>query len=1068
VAVPAAKAIPLGANAYGRCGAIEWAANNFVENSGNEPVYWRNLHQVTVAGPGWFEFDGAGTSWWDSWGDGFLSGADVRIYRIVDQVGNSVCTNGNRPDMSRADHVALVGKTQVLPAGSPGFAQGGWVVTKFGPVQPHTSIRWGNLAATDATSLENGTPYWYSVVACGPDGKNSELAAEVSATPQAGAQDGPHLLPLSQDDALPPLRQGTPFSVVPKVIAGKPPLAWALSTPLPGGLQIDPQTGRIFGTPLENAVPNLPLQVVVTDAEGRRDTRRWLFNPTPPEPATPGTAKLEPPTHLKAVAGDGCVTISWDPSPTPGVVYSLRRSTRPLAKQENRVYVAKDAPAIEPFDTVIIERKFDPFDMALVHPRVRGIGNPMDKPAWYWRGDLERLRFSLVPHPQPIPPEMNEPGQTCMEVEAKSPGDFAINQLVFCGTDHVKEALWYGQLEPGKHYCLEVWMRQEGLQNGGRVGFSYGNEDPHSPPVLAGIAADFAVTGTWQKFTYAFTAPDRPAAPLHYGHRFTFTGPGKLWLDNARIARIDRPEDLAKPYLPNATVFNELLAAMPKDGPKGAHRCPVLSRDLTMDSLLSWHGNSKVRPSWHTSISSNGDVMMLPAALEWSFLSGDKPATRLVPWLTIQHLLHSEEDWLALVEYLAAPYDPKTDSPKTKPWAFRRVQQRGTTTPWTNEFRELVIEFGNETWHNASFEDWIGFGGFGAIWKGGKAYGLFSRHLIETMQSSPYWKEQKLAGKIRFALGDGYIFNGEGLSYGEEAMQTCPQADILARANYVGPKWETGDASKGVFDDEGIQETLLAHQTGEKENFTKKQATRDAMALAGHAYDIAAYEGGPSGYGLPSSTGPALVEVCEKYGKSLAMGVAALDAWLDSSLRGWTYQMFSSYGQGVFWNSHTPLWDGFRPTPGWLAMVLRNRFASGDMVVVDEVACPTLKRLGKEIPLVGCYAFRDGNRWSIFLLSRKLGGTYRGEDQGSGVIPVTLDLPFKKAGKITLHKLVGDPRDNNRTTMKLDIQTAEIPPATLDSQTGTFSLNPTTGATQGGLPPGSILLYVFEDATPTP
>ncbi|NUQ00133.1 MAG: hypothetical protein HUU35_09800, partial [Armatimonadetes bacterium] len=33
---PAAKVPPLGANNWGRCGAVEWAANNFFRNSGNE------------------------------------------------------------------------------------------------------------------------------------------------------------------------------------------------------------------------------------------------------------------------------------------------------------------------------------------------------------------------------------------------------------------------------------------------------------------------------------------------------------------------------------------------------------------------------------------------------------------------------------------------------------------------------------------------------------------------------------------------------------------------------------------------------------------------------------------------------------------------------------------------------------------------------------------------------------------------------------------------------------------------------------------------------------------------
>ena len=44
---PRDKVPALGANDWGRCGAVEWAANNFVHNSGNEPIYWRNLHRVS-------------------------------------------------------------------------------------------------------------------------------------------------------------------------------------------------------------------------------------------------------------------------------------------------------------------------------------------------------------------------------------------------------------------------------------------------------------------------------------------------------------------------------------------------------------------------------------------------------------------------------------------------------------------------------------------------------------------------------------------------------------------------------------------------------------------------------------------------------------------------------------------------------------------------------------------------------------------------------------------------------------------------------------------------------------
>ena len=50
----------------------------------NEPIYWRDLHRIMKLGPGWFEIDGPGTSWWDLRASGFLSGADLRIYRLVD------------------------------------------------------------------------------------------------------------------------------------------------------------------------------------------------------------------------------------------------------------------------------------------------------------------------------------------------------------------------------------------------------------------------------------------------------------------------------------------------------------------------------------------------------------------------------------------------------------------------------------------------------------------------------------------------------------------------------------------------------------------------------------------------------------------------------------------------------------------------------------------------------------------------------------------------------------------------------------------------------------------------
>jgi hypothetical protein len=1059
----AEKVPPLGANDFGRCGAVEWAANNFVHNCGNEPIYWRNLHRAVRVGPRWFEPDGPGTSRYALWNSGFLSGADLRIYRLVDREGKPLPLNakGDYLDLARADHVMLVGKARILPEGSPGFPDGGWIADQYTVVNPHSWIRHGNLSVTDASGVENGRTYWYAVVAVGADNQESEISNEVSATPQAGLETGPHLLVARAEDRPMPVKPGGHFEFAFEVVGGRPPLRWQVvdaqrqPLALPAGVKFDPSTGRVAGV-LGAAVDDFRLGIQVTDAAGRSDVRFHVFNPRVPS-AVETKAKPSPPTRLSATAQDGCVSLTWTASPSPGVVaYRLKRSTAPAAKQQSRVYLAEGGPALAAFDYVVLAKRFDPFEMRYVNPRVRGIGNPMDAPNWHWKSEPPKAAFALVPHPQPVPPEMTDPGETCLEVRAGA-GQQAISQTVFIGTEHGQESIWYGQLEPGKQYRLEVWLRQQGLAGDGAVRFSYGKAYP-------GIHQTFHVAGQWRRYVYDFSGPERPAGEWHFGHEFAFSGPGTLWMDNCRIFRYDRREDLAEPYVPNATVLDELLASQPMAGRKGAHRTWYLKRDATMASILSWHANSAVNLDWSTSVGGTMD-MTLPMGLSVDLHTGPDPQSRMRPWLVLQHILHSEEDWLALVEYLAAPYDPQRDTPQAKPWAWRRYRQRGTAVPWTDEFESIVIEFGNETWHNGFFADWLGFRTFSAIHQGGPEYGFFARYLIENIRNSPYWKSQRLDEKIRFDLGGNYQAeigrDGRVRGYVEEAMQSCPYATLAGHANYVGPKWETGDYAAREYNDHGVQETLLSFLRGPEAGQLRMMQARDALAKSHHAYDIVAYEGGPGGYALPVPGREAAqqVETNEHYGKSLAMAVGCLDGWMRSYQYGWTDQCFLGYGQGSHWNSHTPMWQGFRPCPAWQALALRNRFAWGDLVEVAASNVPMLQQKKAAYPLVGAYAMRHGRRWSVFVVSRKLDGRHDGADFGDGYTPVELRLPFDRAERIRLHKLCGDPRSTNREQMNVTVQSQDIPAETLVG--GRFPIHTATGGGSHGLPPGCIYLYLF-------
>ncbi|MDO4557694.1 MAG: hypothetical protein Q4C47_01875, partial [Planctomycetia bacterium] len=785
----------------------------------------------------------------------------------------------------------------------------------------------------------------------------------------------------------------------------------------------------------------------------------------------PAAGKPAAPQNVRAIAGDGCVFLEWTPGDASEVKeYRVRRSIAPASEQESCICVQKDSEPIRPWDYIVIEKKFDPFEMRLVNTRVLGIGNPVDRPEWYWNADdKEKVRFSLDSYERvAAPDEMTDPGESSMKIDF-SDGDHSISQTVFVGPDKGGESLWYGQLEPGAAYRMEIWMRQEGLGQNGQVTFSYGTRYPE-------IRSSFQVHGDWRKYTYDFTGPEWIPDTWHFGHQLSATGPGTLWIDGMRIFRTDcgtgvrnSGEEMSG-YTPHKRILNELLASQPISGPKGAHRIWFLTRDATMSSILSMSACSRVNVDWRTSV--EGTMRMtLPMGLEFDRMTGESPQTRMRPWLVMQHILHSEEDWLHLIEYLAAPYDPVHDTPEKKPWAYRRyVQRNGNTVPWTDEFSQITIEFGNETWHNGVFADWLGFRTYGAVTQGGSEYGIFTRYLIENMKKSPYWKSEHLDQKIRFSLGGFYNgdveTDGRITGYGEEAMQANPHATALGHATYVGPKWETGEYSSRNYDDHGVQESLLSFLTGSQEKQARMTLAQQAMAERFHSYDIVAYEAGPGGYALPGQATAEQVEVNENYGKSLAQAVGTMDSWMCGYLGGWTDQCFFNFGQGNHWSSHTGFFTGYRPSIAWMTVTLRNRFASGDLVRVNTRSVPGIVRpeenTGRKYPLIGVYAMhhRETDVWSVIVVSRKLDGNHDGVDFGDGCTPVTITMPFDHAKRLTLHRLSGDPRWTNREEQKVTIETLEIP--VQEFSDGVFRIRKSTGGMVNGMPPGSIFLYRFE------
>jgi len=735
------------------------------------------------------------------------------------------------------------------------------------------------------------------------------------------------------------------------------------------------------------------------------------------------------------------------------------------AGAKNRIYLDKDLGVrLGDYLFLVLKKFSSPVEQ--MHPRVRQYFNGNFRTLWYGAD----VKATLVPHTGTLPAEFVRPGESYLCMETSSAADERLGQWIFHPFDQ-GEGQWYSQLHPGAEYRISVWLRQEGLGDAGHVRVAFaggGYQSIHQ-------ADPWTVTGQWQQFHYTFTAPAYPTVGAHCAPGLEWTGPGKLCMDNLVLYRHDAAHDF-KPYTPGELSLNTWKACTPATGKKPAVRFyPLTNGTTAVENLL---GGGDGNPTYSVNdgaFDAGGVYVCLPDCLEWAKATGTGPLDRVVPFLTFTEKF-TENEWKAIIEFLGVPYDPAVDTPQSRPWAYMRFRQRGHGAPWTDDFREIVVEYGNETWHNgAGGYGWDGFSAPGAVHQGGMEYGLFATYVFKNhIMTMPEWSRYELGSKLKIALGANYSASLDwGGSYGEAAIQKFPEASYLGHANYVGPKWETGDSGQSVFNAHGLQETLVAMSTNMGPLIRDAaKVNRRLNGTMGTHYRVEAYEGGPSGYW----TNQDKPEIDELYGKSLAMGVAALDAWLYSSLNGYTHQFYLGFGSGDWWSSHTlPEAGGFRAHAGWLALQMRNRYALGDqMLAVHSNSLPTYDRAlatsgaTPDIqPLLTSYALKDDKAYYVFVLSRKYPGQHDGLDFGSGYTSVNLHLPFAwKPSKITLHKLAhedgspADPAENNRDSVKIAIVDQDVPVTSIVSQT--LAINAQTGGTAQGLPPGTVYLYVFE------
>ena len=178
------------------------------------------------------------------------------------------------------------------------------------------------------------------------------------------------------------------------------------------------------------------------------------------------------------------------------------RSNQPPGRRLNRIFLSKDAPKLQKWDYIVMERNFGvEFNMKYIHPGFRGLYSDFNHPTLAWTHPREDLAVSAVGYPKPPPVEMPEPGEGCLKVALKEGENLLHQDLFYTGPDAGLRG-YFGMIEAGKHYVLDVWLMQNGVADEGTVSFTLGKKSPYPR-----IARKFKVTGEWKKYVYEFDVP---------------------------------------------------------------------------------------------------------------------------------------------------------------------------------------------------------------------------------------------------------------------------------------------------------------------------------------------------------------------------------------------------------------------------------------------------------------------------------------------------------------------------------------------------------------------------------
>ena len=313
------------------------------------------------------------------------------------------------------------------------------------------------------------------------------------------------------------------------------------------------------------------------------------------------------------------------------------------------------------------------------------------------------------------------------------------------------------------------------------------------------------------------------------------------------------------------------------------------------------------------------------------------------------------------MEYLGAPANA----------GYGKVRaELGHPQPWTEVFRNIYVEYGNEAWNSAGY-----------------ATGSFN--------GPDHWKDMTAVGKASPHYSKNVVFVGGAQAGWPEiaqgVLENAPNLDRVAVAPYMLHSLTTGDVAPLDTDDQlfkwvfGFADRRVNHEQGEmRRNFVYASAKQVELAIYEHNYHITS----------PAvKDGGAPIAVRNKIIASLGGGINLINDSLhmmrDLQVRN---QCLFNLNQKQF-SEDLKLW-GFMPglnlkdpryRPSFLATEIANQVIAGDMVETTHAQDePTFTAHGimvwewnkkpkfvdyGPLPTIRSYAFKDGKTRGMILVN---------------------------------------------------------------------------------------------------